>query len=723
MISEKTRGRAPTAVVLPLAFDPRIHTMTPAFPQLDLVLTPDADATEPDGTPLTPGVRHVRLPAGQPEPALLPLVAGEQPLFALGERVGRYQVALRPRRGGKQQQVTLLQRGSGRSLFRAQIYLFHVLVAIEWQPSEQTLHQIAAGFRAAADFLFDATDGQMTFGQVTIGGADLMPIADFQILASTRLHPRSWVDGFNTAHKYTPIRVGRGLWNKQQRSIIGWEHADAYHTLIHEWSHYALNLVDEYLNNEQFVVTPPVDGHRLLPVDAADQETAVRVVTPRVSLPVESIMARLDGPSELVPEQWRGWDPAYTIAQRIGKHYPGVSFVGPEDPGPSGVPAHLPRVFCTEAITTETAEERLIAVDPLHAEGLGLAHCWAYLLRGDPPTRIVPQGTFDQRAWTTPGAQGAHGLGFTLLGYQPGDTLLVIGDQRTPDGGQRLAVRRIVPAPATGDAAAGRQGAWLAYDATDDVTPATAPLVTVIPVGNIQENVGVGPSYQVQVRVHGGAQPDGLWLAQMGGIAAPQPLVLHAHASIAACWESDVVDVTTLDGQILLHWSTGSRVGGTAWLVADYSQGGGPKSHVHAPQSPVSAGSSEGNLMLFFHDAGATRDLSDLRVVTTRNYAGAPGAARSYLFGLAASGPIPVQLDPTLVLYYDRDAISSGGELLICRSNAAVSWEPAPTFQQPGTYLAAWPLRLGAADAGGQILSDGAVEYVQLRLVHPAGER
>ena len=96
-------------------------------------------------------------------------------------------------------------------------------------------------------------------------------------------------------------------------------------------------------------------------------------------------------------------------------------------------------------------------------------------------------------------------------------------------------------------------------------------------------------------------------------------------------------------------------------MVYDYSQGGGPTSNVKAPDPPITAGSSDGNVMFFFRSdipkSGTDRpanaktrfadksnaeihlEYSKMRIVTTRNYAGFddknPGEPRSYLFSAA----------------------------------------------------------------------------------------
>jgi len=82
---------------------------------------------------------------------------------------------------------------------------------------------------------------------VIFADADWMDCADVQIMASNRLLPRSWVSGLLDPKKYTPIRIGRGVWNRKPKIAIPWDEPEAYGTLVHEWGHYALGLRDEYL--------------------------------------------------------------------------------------------------------------------------------------------------------------------------------------------------------------------------------------------------------------------------------------------------------------------------------------------------------------------------------------------------------------------------------------------------------------------------------------------
>src|SRR5262245_43695549 len=222
--------------------------------------------------------------------------------------------------------------------FRKYLYLFNVLVALEWYPSEQQIRRLECAFRRASDFLFDVTDGWMALGQVVFGGPELQAAADIQVMASNRLHPRAWVgglhpnDGYERDEKFMPLRLGRGLWNDVRKGAIPWEEPEGYRIIVHEWGHYALKLIDEYLETRQVLFPadlrlPYAGGHALVP------GSAVTVVTLKVPTTTDSIMATTEGVSELMTEQW---PILHTLYPRIPeKRHPRA--------GPDRLPLALPR--------------------------------------------------------------------------------------------------------------------------------------------------------------------------------------------------------------------------------------------------------------------------------------------------------------------------------------------------------------------------------------------
>src|SRR6266511_3036441 len=279
-------------------------------------------------------------------------------------------------------------------------YVFNVIVAIEWQPSRRYMLQLRSTFEHASDFLFDVTDGAMAIRQVVIGGTELMGGADIQILASNRLLPRSWVGGMHEPKKYMPIRIGRGLWNKNHRKTIPWNEPEGYRVLVHEWAHYALELLDEYLDTIEVFLPKSLNtyGNSELLLTRATH----RIVVPKISLATESIMASLEGTSELVissagksdKRKSKEWE---RIKEK--RRYPKLDLGTDKQvlDGPERLPASFLLTQDLLASTSlESGDEALLtAPRQLHDE-----HCWVYLLR-DAQTKtehLIAQGTFDGRA-------------------------------------------------------------------------------------------------------------------------------------------------------------------------------------------------------------------------------------------------------------------------------------------------------------------------------------
>jgi hypothetical protein len=579
-------------------------------------------------------------------------------------------------------------------IIQEHVYLFNIIVALEWQPSERYLRQLKAAFRRASDFLYDVTDGYMAFGQVLFGGPELMDCADIQIMASNRLLPRSWVSGLVNENKYMPIRMGRAAWHKNNRVSIPWDEPEGYRTLVHEWGHYALELRDEYLETHH-VALAAEDGHSSRP-DQALIRGAHTLVLPMISLASQSIMATLEGTSELVPraggshlerkrEEWA----------RISLRYP--RFAPDHQPleGPEHLPLALPRFHALGSLSSDSSNEgrerrtqvrqsdEVVLTD--FPPGMQLDHCWVYLLRHVNDSRhVIAQGTLDQRVEFD---------GFRLLGARQGDTVVLVGaDERN----------RIVA-----------QGTIGSTDASDDgepraaikekwmfVTPGVLPMLDVLPA---RASLGV-PQAPVLVRITStGALPDQVWLCPFGQ-SQPAGLLASGKHSDEHTWISEEHELPTLDGHVLMCWKSGQL------LISSFSQGGGPQTSIPSGPPPISAGSSEGNVMLFFENKEHTLDYSDVKVVTTLIHADSAldqlpdGAqARGYAFSLASNKALPVALSPTLIMNFDSAASSGGGSLLIYRedgngqADGPTKWVPIPTYLRPGASFAAAPLNVETA--------------------------
>jgi hypothetical protein len=589
---------------------------------------------------------------------------------------------------------------------RRRLGLFNIIVACEWRPNQAFIRQLKWAFKRASDFLYDVTNGYMAIGQVVIGGPERMNCADIQIMASNRLFPRSWVDGlFDTENKgkYMPIRVGRGLWHKNNRIAVPWDEPEAYRTLVHEWAHYALALKDRYLELPKVVLADP-RGKRLMAIDqnikdrgtqtvttpSPAEQTIVphlgttgskvyHITTPSISLAVESIMATLEGTSELVPSDGTGNQDLATIAAKFPFLHMDLTNV-PDD-GPGRVPLPLPYVhllpevevqddlqtislrFPKSKVLNGTSVFELPASDRKN-NYIQTEHCWVYVIKGDisNPTRLIAQGSLDART---------EKLGFTLLGAEVNDTVILIGYKDS-----LKFEPLVVQGKLTNTSGSAEVSRWV------PVTPKLFPMIDVLPV-NIHSNGG--PISDIRVEY----SSEATWVSKVFVF----PL---GETTFTAPSRDGSYTVSSLDGYVFL-----TDEGGTQLIIATYSQGGSPSSAFPGHPNPIAAGSSDGNTLLFFHD-DAEQDFSDVRVVTTMNYgidiSPANLEPRSYTFSVASNKPLP-DLRRTLVMFYDKATAKDYDKLMICRYDQTTkTWQEIETYLPPGAIYAAAPLVQGTAD-------------------------
>ena len=138
--------------------------------------------------------------------------------------------------------------------------LFNAVVSLEWQPDANYVTDLQDGLRNGSAYLYDVTDGQMAFGDISIySGGQKWDNADLRFLASNDRRPsavvggivnvrRSFTSPVGTAY-FSPGRVLLGrYWNGKDAFSGNWAQPNAFRTIIHEWGHYALLLYDEYLH-------------------------------------------------------------------------------------------------------------------------------------------------------------------------------------------------------------------------------------------------------------------------------------------------------------------------------------------------------------------------------------------------------------------------------------------------------------------------------------------
>lgn len=584
--------------------------------------------------------------------------------------------------------------------------LFNLIVALEWQPGRRYLDQLTWAFRRASQFLYDVSDGFFALHRVLIGGPELMSCADIQIMASNRLSPRSWVSGMHVPNKYTPIRLGRGLWTKTNRFAIPWDEPESYRTLVHELAHYALELKDEYLITQHISRPGQPDAHSHSPhlLVAGD----FSVVVPQVSPAVQTIMATLEGTSELVPqhagsESERKGNVWRTIRDK--QRYPelGLDQLDLERYQPLAGPDRLPLDLDVDHLfaAAGTAGQELLLTTPSEVQW---EHCWVYLLKGG----ALDSGGFDSSAVTQLVAQGtldarAQAGGFRLLGAEQGDTVLLVGRTLV---NQPIVLRGQIVGTTAGSEYDGSVHAEV--DVWHNATPAQFPLIDVLAAPASRADQPLSTRVSVQL-----SQTEMTWdvprVFPLGG-SAPQ---------LAPAGET--VTLPTLDGHVLLSDESGQQL-----VVATFSQGGNPTSGNPSVGSPITAGSSEGNVMLFFEDK-VRRDHGSTKVVTTlihgdvtpeQSGSGLPDGVlpRSYIFSIASNAALPLDCSPTLVMNYDAQAARGGGSLLIYRyetDEEGGRWTPIPTYLPHGASFAAAPL---TPETTRQLFSTSAPRIERFRL-------
>ncbi|HEX5692366.1 MAG TPA: hypothetical protein VFX76_20260, partial [Roseiflexaceae bacterium] len=430
-------------------------------------------------------------------------------------------------------------------------------------------------------------------------------------------------------------RVGRGVWNRKPEVAISWDEPEAYRTLVHEWAHYALALRDAYLG-----VVPANDTFARMRnrPERSDAPDLYRVVVPQKGITSTSIMATPEGNSELDNPIGMPDDVQQT-------YYPKLSMPAGYFAGPGQLPLPLPNFHRVGALATSSHTQLTLAVP----SDLKDERCLAYVLKGPiaQPWRIVAQGTLDARS---------RKEGFQLLGAEVGDTVVLI--EHIPD---QLNVRSGTIESIV-DSHMARITNWVnrTPEATFliDVQPeklqsadllAPAALTSSAPADTRRAAV------KVRIKLADGHPPDNMRLSiapfdtsmatdQPGSQVVAVPLTLDAP-----------IDVPSLDGHILI--TMGDRL-----IITSFSQGGSPRTAPNVPTNPITAGSSDGEALLFFHAPTPSEDQRNenarVRVITTTQH-GLPdqlpdGArARSNAYAIASNTPFLAEFIPTLVILND----------------------------------------------------------------------
>lgn len=143
------------------------------------------------------------------------------------------------------------------------LVLFHVVVSIEAEVSRRYVNELLGGLQKASDMLYDATDGAMAFGWVSVwDGREHFEDADIQIYSNNLTWPYAHVGGITTNDPQYHL-IYKGI-NPSPGSIVlgpyfdgttsargAWNKPNGFSTIVHEFAHYALFLFDEYFYIEE----------------------------------------------------------------------------------------------------------------------------------------------------------------------------------------------------------------------------------------------------------------------------------------------------------------------------------------------------------------------------------------------------------------------------------------------------------------------------------------
>ncbi len=134
----------------------------------------------------------------------------------------------------------------GRSITRYSLYC-----STEWDAGRPYLEEIVRGLRRAAEFLYAASDGQLTFKRVAVADNGVnWNSADLWDWTCNHIHPNATVAGLRQRYDAasspwnSAINFGRA-WNGP------WDAHGHFSTIVHEFGHYGLGLYDEYLGAPQ----------------------------------------------------------------------------------------------------------------------------------------------------------------------------------------------------------------------------------------------------------------------------------------------------------------------------------------------------------------------------------------------------------------------------------------------------------------------------------------
>lgn len=133
------------------------------------------------------------------------------------------------------------------------LVLFNLVVSLELGTDPAYVQTISDTINTASNILYDISDGQMAFGQVTIyNQSENWDDADIRIVESTLVLAQASVGAISQPNGAGWIHLGKLAYSEvdapQTSNGHFWNEYYGPHTLVHEFAHYALYLEDSYKN-------------------------------------------------------------------------------------------------------------------------------------------------------------------------------------------------------------------------------------------------------------------------------------------------------------------------------------------------------------------------------------------------------------------------------------------------------------------------------------------
>lgn len=137
------------------------------------------------------------------------------------------------------------------------LVLFNMVASVEWEADPEYINELKVGLAEAGKMLYNATDGQMAFGWISVyDNGEQWDNADIHVLAHNHVRPHAYVGGISAANEnrlaYKNVAPDQGsivlgrYWDGRGGNSGVWNDYDGYATITHEFGHYGLFLFDEY---------------------------------------------------------------------------------------------------------------------------------------------------------------------------------------------------------------------------------------------------------------------------------------------------------------------------------------------------------------------------------------------------------------------------------------------------------------------------------------------